>query len=287
MTFTIVDIEPNTPEHFEFRKGKIGASHAPSIMGGGFQKAVDLWEEIVFNKERPKTHAMARGIDLEPKARDWFNKEMGIDFRPIVAQSKVFPWRIASLDGYFAVEGFVQILEIKCPGKKDHELAKQGIVPKHYMPQLQHQMDVMGIEWMTYGSYDDEEGRGYSILVEKDEAYCRKLFEAELEFYNCILDHRRPAGDWVEINNEECLKLASKRIECYNLIKKLEADLETIDEQLTKDLVSERNVIGGLKVWREKRPGSIDYKKIESEHKINLDAYRKADVSYWKMKASS
>jgi putative phage-type endonuclease len=286
MTFTIVDIEPNSPEHFEFRKGKIGASHAPSIMGCGFQKAVDLWEEIVFNKERPKTHAMARGIDLEPIAREYINKETGIDFRPIVAQSNAHPWRIASLDGYAVTEGKIQILEIKCPGKKDHELAKQGIIPKHYMPQLQHQMDVIGIDWMTYGSYDDEEDKAYCFLIEKDEAYCKKLLEAEIEFYNCILDHRRPAGDWVEINNEECLKLASKRIECYNLIKRLEGELEALDKELTKDLPSERNVIGDLKIYWKNGRDLYDYKKLVQDHSIDLEPYKKTSKGYWEMRSS-
>lgn len=284
MNFTIVDIEPNTPEHFEFRKGKIGASHAPTIMGCGFQTAVSLWEEMVFGKERHKTASMARGIDLEPKARDWANKELSIDFRPVVTQDIANPWRIASLDGYAEPHGAVQILEIKCPGKEDHAIAMKGKAPKHYMPQLQHQMDVTGVDHMYYVSFDGEDG--CIVVVDKDEKYCKKLLDAEREFYNCIIEHRRPADEWVEITNEERLKLADKRIECYNLIKKLEADLEAFDEELTRGLCSERNLIGNLKIWKETRPGSIDYKKLENEYKINLDAYRKADVSYWKMKAS-
>lgn len=284
MAFTIVDIEPNSPEHFEFRKGKIGASHAPSIMGCGFQTAVSLWEEIVFGKERPKTASMARGIDLEPKARDWAVKRLLIDFMPIVAQDMANPWRIASLDGYAESNGLIHILEIKCPGKEDHAIALKGQIPKHYKPQLQHQMDVMGLDRMYYVSFDGEDG--CVVVVDKDEKYCKKLLEAELEFYNCIIEHRRPADDWVEIADVDRLKLANKRIECYKQIKQLEAELESFDEELTKGLSSDRNVIGDLKIWKETRPGAIDYKKIESEHKINLDAYRKADVSYWKMKAS-
>lgn len=287
MTFTIVDIEPNTPEHFEFRKGKIGASHAPAIMGCGFQTAVSLWEEIVFGKDRPKTASMARGIDLEPKARDWVNNQLESDFRPIVAQSNAHSWRIASLDGFTDTKGFIEILEIKCPGKEDHATALKGEVPKHYKPQLQHQMDVMGLDHMYYVSYNGtNEKDSCIILVSKDEKYCKKLLDAEIEFYHCILDHRKPPDEWVEITNEECRKLANKRIECYNLIKKLEAELEEFDEELTKGLSNERNLIGNLKIWKETRPGAIDYKKIETEHKINCDAYRKADVSYWKMKAS-
>lgn len=283
MTFTIVDIEPNTPEHFEFRKGKIGASHAPSIMGCGFQTAAALWEEVVFNKERPRNAAMARGIELEPKARDWINKRVSVDYRPVIAQNKAYPWRIASLDGFSETKGLIEIIEIKCPGKEDHATALRGEVPKHYKPQLQHQMDVMGVDQMLYISFDGEDG--CVILVQKDEAYCKKLLEAEIEFYNRILDHRRPEDDWVQINNEDCLKLANRRIKCHNLIKKLESKLEAFDEELTKNLPGERNMIGDLKIWKEKRPGAIDYKKLESEHQINLASYRKADVSYWKMKS--
>src|SRR5579863_7617446 len=105
MNFRIVDVVPNSPEHFAFRRGKIGASMAPDIMGIGFNTPLQLWEKMIFDREEEGSSAMKRGVRLEPVARDWINARTGKNYGMAVIQSTENPALIASLDGYYEENG--------------------------------------------------------------------------------------------------------------------------------------------------------------------------------------
>jgi len=66
-----VDLVQGTPEWKEFRKGKIGSSMAASIRGIGFKTPLQLFEDVMEDRETPDNEAMRRGRDMEPVIRDW------------------------------------------------------------------------------------------------------------------------------------------------------------------------------------------------------------------------
>jgi hypothetical protein len=47
------------------------------------------------------------------------------------------------------------MVEIKCPKWQDHELALNGIVPRHYRPQLTHNQFVSDAVMVHYVSFND------------------------------------------------------------------------------------------------------------------------------------
>ena len=193
----------------KFREGKIGASQVAAILNESpFQTKLELWEEIVFKQPKTKNKAMQRGNDLEPKARAHVN---GLNerfrFQPAVIQNLQYPYLMASLDGYYENEqGKPHILEIKCPGKDGHSIALSGEIPKYYFPQLQYQMEMVGVEHMLYFSYDGEEGK--IILCNRDEDYCKKMMKEIHEFYQSIIDFKPPlptSRDWVEVADPDMI----------------------------------------------------------------------------------
>lgn len=284
MAYRIINIEPNSPEHFEFRKGKIGASMAASIIGCGFLTRLELWEEIVFDKKRPPSGAMRRGIELEPKAREWINDQTGLIYKPIIIQSIEHPWRIASLDGFVEVDGHTKIVEIKCAGKLDHEFAQKNGVPIHYVPQCQHIMDVAGIDSMLYLSFDGE--KGVALAVEKDEIFCKKLFKEEEKFYQRIMGFNPPEPsqeDWIRVDDEKKTTKAERWRELDLLKDEIQAEMDQIERELTDELPHPRCLIGSLKAMKITPKGKIDYKKIESLSSMDLEPYRKKGVPYWKI----
>ena len=101
--------------------------------------------------ERPANDAMERGKRLEPVARQAYVEHSGIGVEPLCVQSRQHAWMRASLDGLSA-DGH-HVVEIKCPGEKDHSLAASGIVPGKYYPQLQHILAVTGLAEIFYWSF--------------------------------------------------------------------------------------------------------------------------------------
>src|SRR5690606_5098444 len=104
--------------------------------------------------------ATQRGTDLEPKARALYELEHELDMYATLVEHDTYPFLRASLDGFN--EQARTVLEIKCPGKEDHEKAVKGEVPEKYFPQLQHQLLVANAVEAHYWSYD---GNGSTALV--------------------------------------------------------------------------------------------------------------------------
>ena len=136
------DLVQGSDAWHEWRKGKMSASKIAAVMGKSpYTTRLQEWEATKFGVVKEKTAAMQRGNDLEDPARRALIASLGdlYQFEPICVESTMYPWMIASLDGFFIdSQDKVWACEIKCPGKRDHMTAMLGAAPEHYMPQLQH-----------------------------------------------------------------------------------------------------------------------------------------------------
>jgi len=178
-------MEQGSQEWLALRKTKITATDAPVIMGEC------PWKDpltLYYEKRDPNffsvaTERMKRGTELEPMARFYFVLDIGIIVEPSVI---IKDWAMASLDGISSCGKYA--VEIKCPSKKYHDMAKQGKIPSHYTAQLQHQMWVCDIDSMYYYSFDGSEG--VTVQLSRDPYYLNTLIEKEKIFYDCLI-----AGD--------------------------------------------------------------------------------------------
>jgi len=284
MKFKIIPLQQQSSEWKEFRRGKIGSSDAPSIMNESpWETPLQCWERHVFRLEKETTSAMTRGIELEPKARQWVNDLLRCNYQPVVIQSIEHPDLLASLDGYYCQEGKHYLLEIKCPNQKDHEIALSKKVPAHYWPQLQHQMMVAGVDSMLYASYDGNDGIAFSVPRDRD--YCEKLLSSEMAFLANLINFEPPAyvdRDWIEISDSKSLEMASRLKEINDEIKSLSCEKDQIEAQLKCSLSNSRCKIGEVKVQKIDREGPVDYSKIEILKTIDLEQYRKPMTTYWR-----
>lgn len=276
--------QQNTDEWLEMRKNKIGASDAAVIMGiSPWMTAYGLWEEKVGIREpRVLTKRMARGNDLEETAREAFIKMTGIVVFDQVVFHPDFEWMMASLDG-IDIEG-KNIVEIKCPGHEDHQIAVKGNVPAKYYPQLQHQMAVTGLDESYYFSFDGVEG--VIVKVKRDQEYIDILIQKEAKFYHCMQTLEAPKltdRDFVE-KNDELWRVASESwIKCQNSLEDLKAREEELRETLVC-LSGKSNAVGsGIKVSRILRKGNVDYKNVPELHGIDLEQYRKPTTEFWRI----
>lgn len=281
LAYQFIDMEQGSQEWLALRKTKITATDASIIMGASHWKTkVQLYHEktsdenIVITNER-----MQRGTELEPEARDAFMFEMGVIVAPKVV---VKDWAMASLDG-LSDDGAC-LVEIKCPGQKDHAIAVSGKIPAHYFPQLQHQMYVCDLNEMYYYSYDGSEG--IAVLVCRDDKYIAKMIEAEFEFYNNLVNKIPPEPDELDyIEREDSLwqQCASKWISVNDSLKRLEQEEEDLRKQLIF-LSGECNTRGaGISLSQFQRKGNVEYSKIPELNGVNLEPYRKTPINSWRI----
>ena len=183
LNMRLINLIPGTHEWKSWRRTKITASDAPSILGTSPWKSIsDLYIEKLFKIEKDDNHFMSRGRYLEPIALQAFEEETGLIMFPAVVESDTMDWMGASLDGLTIDQK--AFIEIKCPGQKDHSEAMRGMVPKKYEAQLQHQIACTGLDSCFYYSFDGE--KGIIIEVKRDQAFIDNLVEKEFEFWQCL-----------------------------------------------------------------------------------------------------
>lgn len=185
-------MEQRSESWYAWRGKGIGSSDAPIIMGvSPWSTRRKLWLQKTGREknEFKGNWATERGNELEPKARAMYELQTGYESPPILTENPEFPFIRASLDGYYTCGGV--ILEIKCPGKADHELALAGFVPEKYIPQIQHQfLAKPEAKKADYFSFDGS--RGVIVEVWPDEVYLKRLLWEEKIFWDCIINNIEP-----------------------------------------------------------------------------------------------
>ncbi|HVP15560.1 MAG TPA: YqaJ viral recombinase family protein [Terriglobales bacterium] len=191
------ELDQNTPDWLAWRRGGIGASDAPVVMGvSPWMDLETLWLDKTGRlRPAPANGAMRRGQRLEPVARALYTRVTGIEVRPICLEHGTERWMRASFDGLSA-DGRVA-LEIKCPGASDHGTALRGCVPAKYVPQVQHLLAVSGAGVCHYWSFRDDEGA--LVEVAPDPAYIARLIERERAFWRHVVEDRRPGPELVRV----------------------------------------------------------------------------------------
>ncbi|MCE5319423.1 MAG: YqaJ viral recombinase family protein [Parachlamydia sp.] len=278
----IINLEQNTPEWLEFRRGKIGASDAPIIMGvSPYRTAYELYLDKTEGITQAKNEAMKRGSFLEDDARRQLKLDLRLsgDIGPAVLQSEEHEEFIASLDCFTPETGFMS--EIKCPNEADHLMAVAGKIPEKYYPQLQHQMYVAGASSNIYYSY--RQGQGVFVVCPRDNEYIAKLVQKEMEFIENVRAGIPPAlsdKDFVERFDMEFLTYARS----FELLKEQISELQTKEQALKDKLIEiaagQNCRAGNVRVSKRFRKGSVEYAKIPQLAEIDLEQYRGKPTSY-------
>lgn len=183
--FSIVELEQGSQAWREWRRGGIGASDAPAIMGECPWKSARylLRQKCGPAVESRQNAAMARGTRLEPEARARYMETTGNDVRPACLQSTRHPWLRASLDGVCITSGIA--VEIKCGDGVYRDTRKDQRVPRHYYGQLQHILAVTGFPAMDFWCYLPNRPE-LLLSVPRDEAYIERMLEVELAFWQRV-----------------------------------------------------------------------------------------------------
>lgn len=273
----------NHQEWLNWRRGGIGSSDAPTIMKASpWTTPYQLWEQKVFQTETPDNPYMKRGRDMEPIARACLEKKLGVQLFPKNEQHKDINWMRASLDG---IDDNREVLvEIKCPNRPLGEKK----IPDHYYPQVQHQMEVAGLDHMYFFVFDGFDG--VVIEVGKDQKYIDNLIKEELHFWNCVLEMEAPEltdNDWASMDHNETWTSTAERWQKTNeQLKSLEKEEALLRDKLI-ELAANKNAKGAnLRLTKSLTKGAVDYMRVPELKGINLELYRKNSFTKWRLSAT-
>lgn len=278
-------MKQNTQEWLDFRKGKIGASDAPIIMGvSPYKTPYQLWEEKMGMSSQEVHAGMQHGIEMEPVALNELEDVVFCRLQPKVVIHPKHLWMIASLDAINVEQKIVA--EIKNPCQEDHDIAKRGTVPEKYFPQVQHQLEIVfelfGIKQLYYFSYRN--GDKAVVKVDRDADYIADMIEKEKEFFKFIESKTPPPfcnRDYRSVKDDSAIETATELAD----VMKLKKDLEKREAELRCKLISYgdgNNFICGPLKLTQFTSSRIDYKSIPQLKEIDLDKYRKESSPSWR-----
>ena len=179
-------------ERLENRNGGIGGSDANIILSGDDERLLRLWSEKRGEAEPEDLSgrlSVVLGSWTEDLNRQWYEKLSG---NRIVNAGKALTcakhrWRMCTLDGL--VEGSGAIFE----AKHTNSFVKAEDVLERYMPQLQHNMAVVGADRavlsVIFGNAKYE-----MFEVAADWLYQLDLFKAEQAFWSAVLSGEPPVA---------------------------------------------------------------------------------------------
>ena len=231
-------MDQGTNAWLEWRKGGIGSSDAPVVMGVSpyktpYQLYLERRGESIYQKSDP--YILEKGHRIERQARALCEiQNEGIAFPPMLCQMIDYPQFKASMDGINFEAN--EAREFKFVGKKEFD---EGICPARYWPQIQHQYMVTGIGMIKIvlcaeiGKHKNL--RIKEIYVPMDLAYIQnKLVPGILEFLWKV-EHGIPPelqkGDAVRVKDRATMMLIKRyhsNMRKINAIKSLEAENEEI-----------------------------------------------------------
>jgi putative phage-type endonuclease len=273
-----------TPEWLQMRKNYVGASDTPVIVGVNKYKKTPyiLWQEkLGLIEDTSSSWATEYGTNLEPEARKVYEQMTNNFVAPCVIFHKEIPFMMASLDG-MTIDGDLAV-EIKCINKADHELARQGIIPEQYKPQVYHQLECLGHDKMHYFSYNS--GEGIIVEVLKDEQYQTYLKEQITKFWECVETFTSPSftdDDFIE-RDKVWETIANDLMNVKNIIKNYQLQESLLEEKL-KELSHDKNSFcGEYKYTKSFKKGAVNYSVIPELKDVDLEKYRKNSSTMWRI----
>ena len=297
----VTSFDQRTPAWHAWRDGIIGGSDAPAIMGVSPWTTIHkLWELKTGRREPQRDNpAMARGRAMEDEALEAWSAHTGEFAAPICVQHEEFAFVGASLDGATFDGGL--LVEIKCPGEKDHgSAAETGQVPAKYWPQVQHQLAcVPEAEMLHYWSYRPMHATPHVLIeVKRDQAYIDDMLEREILFWEAVKGDYPPAGDaWADAEALYLLALdeaesADERLKAAkaDLLAAIPEGTQKLDGQAVSAALVEKKGSLDYKALFEKTLEELRYieglpsaarELLDAMESGGMEAFRKKGSTYW------
>lgn len=182
-------ITQGSDEWLDWRRGVIGASDAPTIVGENPWKSPAhlMNEKLGLVPEFKGNDKTREGQRLEGPARVELERRHSTKIRPVVVQDPELPFLAASLDGLCKSNS--RVYEIKCGQKAYERTRRDQEPPDYYYGQLQHVLMVTGLDSLYFAAYRPNQPM-IVLEVDRDDYYIKRLRKAEEEFVSNLMKRR-------------------------------------------------------------------------------------------------
>lgn len=295
----IVNIPQRSPEWHRWRANGVTASEAPVILGRSpYKTPWRLWAEktgLVLPEDLSNNPHVQRGIALEPKAREAFERRHDELLLPICAEADHAPLLRASFDG---INSAGEPVELKCPSPSVFAQVRdsgEGSAPYAlYWAQVQHQILVADSRrgWLAF--YCD--GELIDFPIPRDDAFLQELEVAARTFWQQVQTRTEPAKDperdcfvpqgetqyrWTALARQY-REAHGRAATLESQLKAFKADMRAVEEQLLALMDGyAQGDYAGIRLSRYWVNGAVDYRQLVTERLGELDEaklarYRKA-----------
>lgn len=196
--------EQRSPEWLALRETMLTASDAATAVGANpYESPEALYIKKVGGRKFSGNAATERGTILEPIARDLYDARHDKKSHEIgLVQHPVHKWLGGSADG---ITECGRLIEIKCPLTRKIE----PTVPKHYIAQIQLNMEILDLEECDFIQYRPEgEGPEEFVVtnVKRDREWFSRNFDKMKAFWDNVIEGRKN-GFTCEVINEGPIEL--------------------------------------------------------------------------------
>ena len=276
---------PSRKAWLEARRGGLGGSDAPNIVGVGYRSALETYlEKIEATEPQEDTNILWWGRKLQPIVAQAYRRETGRKLQYygnhfFVSEER--PHLFASLDAMIVEPA--GILEIKTSEVvTERELEEE--IPLAWQVQLQHCLGVMGLEAGSFAVALPHRKLFY-VDVPADKEFIELLFDKEAAFWKRVQERRPPDPDASEsarwalqklyphdtgkeiILPETAIELDQKRMKAKAEIDAMEAILNQAENDLKAMLGdATTGIIGnGLSyTWKHQKKAAYEVKASET-----------------------
>lgn len=274
----ILDLIQGTREWKLFRSHFIGASDSPTICGvNPWSNPAKLWNQKMLGEEIIETESMLWGKTDESLVRGVLEKRDEAVYKPLVVGHDSLAWMFASLDGYDDVNK--TLIEIKCTNAAHFAAIKVSKkIPKHYIYQVNHQMEVVGVDAALLVIFD-----GMNMMefpIQKDDKIVKEILEKGKDFYDSMISFTPPEES--HIDRPDLIPYAQTVSELRKKFKEAEDEYDSAVETLKIMAGLDSVVAGDHKLTKYLRKGKVNYMKIPELREVDLENYREKPSTCWK-----
>lgn len=286
----VVSFTQGSDEWHKWRRNGIGASDISVLMGSNpYVTPLQLWEvKCGFRHEEKASTAIQHGLDSEPIARQWLNKNFQWDLTPLCIEDNEFNYMRASLDGY--EEKNQLIAEIKCPvsAKTLDKAREHQNIHKYWYHQIQWQIMLTQPKRAVCALWDYRHENCITVEMFGDAQLHEEMREKAKQFWRQVQSGKPPLAqenDYIYVEDDELEKYLKE----YRKILDGEKVL-TERKKVLKSQIADFGDDGNFKAYGftiTRHPPRVTY-NIEQMRidGIDVDSYQKKsnDIGYYVIK---
>lgn len=282
----IIDYEQNSQAWQEWRADVYGASDAAAMLDISPYKSRDaLLHEKATGKSAPVSdwlqQLFAAGHAAEAAIMPELEARVGEPLYNLVGETDNHI--AASFDGITYDQQTIvehKLLRNSNASRKRFEMAARGEVAEHDMAQVQQQLLVSGAARCLFCVSDGTAERLAIAEIKPDPEWFVRLLAGWKQFTADLAAYAPNREDTAFLEAAAAWRaIKAQQAEIEEAEKAARQRLEALGEASGQKTLTG----GGITLTRTERKGSVDYSKIPELQGIDLEPYRKAGSSYWKI----